>query len=266
MKTPAYHKSLETLHVNCLEPRAYFIPFADEKTAASRERSESDYFVPLCGEWDFRFFKSFEDVLREPPEYVGESGFDKISVPRSWQTYTDRGYDVPLYSNLEYPFPTDPPFVPDDNPCGLYVRKFTLDEKLSSRDLFLNFEGVDSCFYVWINGEFVGYSQVSHSPSEFEITGKTKAGSNRMAVLVLKWCDGTYLEDQDKLRFSGIFRDVELVLRPQEFVHDFTVQTPVAEDGSAEVTVRFDRVEGDLEIKCTLMHAEGKEIRRSDSN
>lgn len=136
MKTPAYHKSLETLHVNCLEPRAYFIPFADEKTAASRERSESDYFVPLCGEWDFRFFKSFEDVLCEPPEYVGEGEFDKISVPRSWQTYTDRGYDVPLYSNLEYPFPTDPPFVPDENPCGLYVRKFTLDEKLSSRDLF----------------------------------------------------------------------------------------------------------------------------------
>ena len=158
MKTPAYHKSLETLHVNCLEPRAYFIPFVDEKTAASRERSESDYFVSLCGEWNFRFFKSFEDVLREPPEYVGESGFDKISVPRSWQTYTDRGYDVPLYSNLEYPFPTDPPFVPDENPCGLYVRKFTLDEKLSSRDLFLNFEGVDSCFYVWLNGKFVGFS------------------------------------------------------------------------------------------------------------
>ena len=141
MRTPAYHKSLETLHVNCLEPRAYFIPFADEKTAATRERGQSDYFLSLCGEWDFRFFKSFEDVLREPPEYVGEGGFDKIAVPRSWQTYVDRGYDVPLYSNLEYPFPTDPPFVPDENPCGLYVRKFTLDEKLASRDLFLNFEG-----------------------------------------------------------------------------------------------------------------------------
>lgn len=128
MKTPAYHKSLETLHVNCLEPRAYFIPFADEKTAASRERSESDYFVPLCGEWDFRFFKSFEDVLREPPEYVGESGFDKISVPRSWQTYTDRGYDVPLYSNLEYPFPTDPPFVPDENPVTGHA--VTLDDMI----------------------------------------------------------------------------------------------------------------------------------------
>lgn len=146
MRTPAYHKSLETLHVNCLEPRAYFIPFADEKTAATRERGQSDYFLSLCGEWDFRFFKSFEDVLREPPEYVGEGGFDKIAVPRSWQTYVDRGYDVPLYSNLEYPFPTDPPFVPDENPCGLYVRKFTLDEKLASHDLFLNFEGVDSCF------------------------------------------------------------------------------------------------------------------------
>ncbi|MFR6590112.1 MAG: sugar-binding domain-containing protein [Gallintestinimicrobium sp.] len=141
-------------------------------------------------------------------------------------------------------------------------KDFTLTEKEVGERQFLYFE-VDSCFYVWINGEFVGYSQVSHSPSEFEITGKTKAGSNRMAVLVLKWCDGTYLEDQDKLRFSGIFRDVELVLRPQEFVHDFTVQTPVAEDGSAEVTVRFDRVEGTPEINCTLTDADGEEIGRA---
>ena len=220
MKTPAYHKSLETLHVNCLEPRAYFIPFADEKTAASRERSESDYFVPLCGEWDFRFFKSFEDVLREPPEYVGEGGFDKIAVPRSWQTYTDRGYDVPLYSNLEYPFPTDPPFVPDENPCGLYVRKFTLNEKLSSRDLFLNFEGVDSCFYVWLNGKFVGFSEVSHCTSEFDVTDFAVSGENTLCVLVVKWCPGTYLEDQDCFRFSGIFREVYLLARGKERLDD----------------------------------------------
>lgn len=93
MKTPAYHKSLETLHVNCLEPRAYFIPFADEKTAASRERSESDYFVPLCGEWDFRFFKSFEDVLREPPEYVG--GADLIKYP-----YRAAGRPIPTAATM----------------------------------------------------------------------------------------------------------------------------------------------------------------------
>lgn len=143
MKTPSYHKSLETLHVGCLEPRAYFIPFPDKKSALSRRRENSQYFISLCGEWDFRFFKSFEDVLREPPEYVDEGGFDKVDVPRSWQTYTGRGYDVPLYSNLEYPFPTDPPFVPDENPCGLYVKRFSLDESSASRELFLNFEGVD---------------------------------------------------------------------------------------------------------------------------
>lgn len=250
MKTPAYHKSLETLHVNCLEPRAYFIPFADEKTAASRERSESDYFVPLCGEWDFRFFKSFEDVLREPPEYVGESGFDKISVPRSWQTYTDRGYDVPLYSNLEYPFPTDPPFVPDDNPCGLYVRKFTLDEKLSSRDLFLNFEGVDSCFYVWLNGKFVGFSEVSHCTSEFDVTDFAVSGENTLCVLVVKWCPGTYLEDQDCFRFSGIFREVYLLARGKERLDDIFVKSYVSDDfNSAEL-----RVEAKLSIPCKVKY------------
>ena len=177
-----------------------------------------------------------------------------------------KGFGQKQYTNVRYPIPYDPPYAPGENPSGAYVKRFYADRKRSRRTSVLYFEGVDSCFYVWINGEFVGYSQVSHSPSEFEITGKTKAGSNRMAVLVLKWCDGTYLEDQDKLRFSGIFRDVELVLRPQEFVHDFTVQTPVAEDGSAEVTVRFDRVEGELEINCTLTDAEGKEIGRAVSH
>ena len=250
MKTPAYHKSLETLHVNCLEPRAYFIPFADEKTAASRERSESDYFVPLCGEWDFRFFKSFEDVLREPPEYVGESGFDKISIPRSWQTYTDRGYDVPLYSNLEYPFPTDPPFVPDENPCGLYVRKFTLDKKLFSRDLFLNFEGVDSCFYVWLNGKFVGFSEVSHCMSEFDVTDFAVSGENTLCVLVVKWCPGTYLEDQDCFRFSGIFREVYLLARGKERLDDIFVKSYVSDDfNSAEL-----RIEAKLSTPCDIKY------------
>lgn len=238
MRTPAYHKSLETLHVNCLEPRAYFIPFADEKTAATRERGQSDYFLSLCGEWDFRFFKSFEDVLREPPEYVGEGGFDKIAVPRSWQTYVDRGYDVPLYSNLEYPFPTDPPFVPDENPCGLYVRKFTLDEKLASRDLFLNFEGVDSCFYVWLNGKFVGFSEVSHCTSEFDVTAFAESGENTLCVLVVKWCPGTYLEDQDCFRFSGIFREVYLLARGRERFDDIFVRSCVSDDlASAELSV-----------------------------
>ena len=150
----------------------------------------------------------------------------------------------------EYPFPTDPPFVPDDNPCGLYVRKFTLDEKLSSRDLFLNFEGVDSCFYVWLNGKFVGFSEVSHCTSEFDVTDFAVSGENTLCVLVVKWCPGTYLEDQDCFRFSGIFREVYLLARGKERLDDIFVKSYVSDDfNSAEL-----RVEAKLSIPCDIKY------------
>ena len=255
MKVQNFYENLSTLHVGTMDNRCWYVPKQDGRESQ----------ILLSGDdWKFAWYPSVEEV----PEHFWEKdlekeGFINMEVPSCWQM---KGFGQKQYTNVRYPIPYDPPYAPGENPSGAYVKDFTLTEKEAGERQFLYFEGVDSCFYVWINGEFVGYSQVSHSPSEFEITGKTKAGSNRMAVLVLKWCDGTYLEDQDKLRFSGIFRDVELVLRPQEFVHDFTVQTPVAEDGSAEVTVRFDRVEGDLEINCTLTDAEGKEIGRAVSN
>ena len=244
MKVQNFYENLSTLHVGTMDNRCWYVPKQDGRESQ----------ILLSGDdWKFAWYPSVEEV----PEHFWEKdlekeGFINMEVPSCWQM---KGFGQKQYTNVRYPIPYDPPYVPNENPSGAYVKDFTLTEKEVGERQFLYFEGVDSCFYVWINGEFVGYSQVSHSPSEFEITGKTKAGSNRMAVLVLKWCDGTYLEDQDKLRFSGIFRDVELVLRPQEFVHDFTVQTPVAEDGSAEVTVRFDRVEGDPEINCTLTDA-----------
>ena len=255
MKVQNFYENLSTLHVGTMDNRCWYVPKQDGRESQ----------ILLSGDdWKFAWYPSVEEV----PEHFWEKdlekeGFINMEVPSCWQM---KGFGQKQYTNVRYPIPYDPPYVPSENPSGAYVKDFTLTEKEVGERQFLYFEGVDSCFYVWINGEFVGYSQVSHSPSEFEITGKTKAGSNRMAVLVLKWCDGTYLEDQDKLRFSGIFRDVELVLRPQKFVHDFTVQTPVAEDGRAEVTVRFDRVEGDLEINCTLTDAEGKEIGRAVSN
>lgn len=255
MKVQNFYENLSTLHVGTMDNRCWYVPKQDGRESQ----------ILLSGDdWKFAWYPSVEEV----PEHFWEKdlekeGFINMEVPSCWQM---KGFGQKQYTNVRYPIPYDPPYAPGENPSGAYVKDFTLTEKEVNERQFLYFEGVDSCFYVWINGEFVGYSQVSHSPSEFEITGKTKAGSNRMAVLVLKWCDGTYLEDQDKLRFSGIFRDVELVLRPQEFVHDFTVQTPVAEDGSAEVMVRFDRVEGDPEINCTLTDAEGKEIGRAVSN
>ena len=201
MKLPGYHQDLHTLHVNTLPNRAYYVPYSRSDGARRDVRAESDRFTSLNGEWRFRYFESTRDL----PEDLFAQGqpMDTILVPSVWQTY---GYDRQQYTNWRYPIPFDPPYVPTENPCGLYMRHFGIDKQEGRRTIV--FEGVDSCFYLWVNDRFIGYSQVSHSTSEFDITDAVRAGDNVVWVLVLKWCDGTYLEDQDKLRTSGIFRDV----------------------------------------------------------
>ncbi len=155
-----------------------------------------------------------------------------------WQNY---GYDTHQYVCNYYPFPYCPPFVPKENPSGAYVHVFSLSEEALKNRQYLNFEGVDSCFYVWVNGNFAGYSQVAHSTSEFDITDLVCAGENRLAVLVLKWCDGSYLEDQDKFRMSGIFRDVYLLERPAQHIRDLTIRTFLTEDlKSGELHVELE--------------------------
>lgn len=139
------------------------------------------------------------------------------------------GYDNHQYINVSYPIPFDFPYVPDQNPCGLYYRKFNLMD-FQGKQVYINFEGVDSCFYLFVNGNYAGYSQVSHSTSEFDITKYLHNGENSLTVLVLKWCDGTYFEDQDKLRMSGIFRDVYLLVRPENHLRDFKVITDCSND------------------------------------
>ncbi|MCQ2462554.1 MAG: DUF4981 domain-containing protein, partial [Clostridia bacterium] len=237
MKHPAYHKSLAFLHVGTEPHRAYYIPYESEKAALAFRRENSAFFRSLNGEWKFLYNKSFEDL----PDGFEEADFgicalDTVTVPRCWQTYVERDYDKPLYSNLRYPFPTDPPHVPEENPCGIYFR----DVELSDTDgrFYLNFEGVGSCFYLYVNGCFAGYSQISHSTSEFEITDYIKNGINRFTVAVVKWCDGTYLEDQDFFRLSGIFRDVYILKRTENHVHDVEINTVLNEKLNAcEITV-----------------------------
>lgn len=251
MKVEKYYEDLHTLHVGTMENRCYYVPRAVNGKERSRMLSGED--------WKFAFFPAVEEV---PDDFADPgfepAGFVNMEVPSCWQA---KGYDHKQYTNVRYPFPYDPPYVPDENPCGAYIKEFELSCAENLMRQFLYFEGVDSCFYVWVNGEFVGYSQVSHSPSEFEITGKTKEGKNRLCVLVMKWCDGSYLEDQDKLRFSGIFRDVTLILRPEAFLHDFTVSTPVdLKHDCAAVEIRFDRIEGSLSVECELTDAAGKRI------
>ena len=180
-----YHKSLKSLHVGCKAPRAYFIPYEDEASALSGVRNASPRFKTLIGTWDFKFYSSILDL---PDCYTKDIEFsEKLDVPMNWQMKLDRGYDCMQYTNVDYPIPLDPPYVPEENPAGLYRRSFTITkEELSNREIMLNFEGVDSCFYLFINGKFVGYSQVSHMTSEFNVTEFVCEGENEIAVLVLK--------------------------------------------------------------------------------
>ena len=219
-----FHKELDTLHVGCAAPRAYYIPHSVDTAKKAIAREDSDRFLSLCGEWEFRYYRSVEE-LDDPALDVAMEGAETIPVPRSWQTMLGRGYDIPHYTNVEYPFVVDPPHVPVDNPCGLYRRTLSVTAAMLEKDVMLNFEGVDSCFYLYINGVFVGYSQVSHMTSEFNVTPYLHEGDNELRVLVLKWCDGSYLEDQDKYRLSGIFREVYLLLRDRVRVEDVFVRT-----------------------------------------
>ena len=233
------HQNEKKLHVGCEAPRAYFIPYQSEAAAKADNRGASDYFTSLCGDWDFRFYPTLDALEDFRCAAFDRTAMDKMPVPRSWQTMLGRGYDTPNYTNVNYPFPFDPPFVPDRNPCGLYMRELEVDAKtLQDKRLYLNFEGVDSCFYLFVNNTYVGYSQVSHMTSEFEVTSYLQPGINTVALVVLKWCDGSYLEDQDKFRFSGIFREVYLLARDKTHLSDIEIKTVLAEDfGSATVEV-----------------------------
>lgn len=240
MIVPRYYEELSVLHENTMPARAYYIPSSKRMDNLVEHREESDRMQFLNGTWKFRYFASIYDVQDAFYEKGYDvSDFDEINVPGVWQM---AGYDSHQYTNIRYPFPFDPPYVPQDIPCGAYVYAFDYKRDAKAGKTFLNFEGVDSCFYVWLNGKYVGYSQVSHATSEFDVTAVIEEGSNTIAVLVLKWCDGSYLEDQDKFRMSGIFRDVYLLKRPEQAVRDYRITTEVAEDkAKVNLEITFDR-------------------------
>ena len=224
MIVPRYFEDLGVLHEHTLPPRAYYVPASAPAASTPWGRETSDRFHLLNGRWAFRYLPSIHDLTEpfwETPDAAPE-GFTMIQVPSTWQHL---GYDHHQYTNVRYPIPFDPPHVPQDNPCGAYIRDFDHIPDPAAPTTQLVFEGVDSCFYVWLNGTYVGYSQVSHATAEFDVTGHIRPGTNRLAVLVLKWCDGTYLEDQDKFRTSGIFRDVYLLNRPEAVLFDYAVTT-----------------------------------------
>ncbi len=255
------HQDPHKLHIGCEAPRAYFIPYQNDAAARTDNRGGSSFFTSLCGEWDFRYYPSVHAVEDFTVPNFSREGFDKMQVPRSWQTVLGRGYDVPNYTNQRYPFPFDPPYLPNDIPCGLYMREmFVREELIASKRLYLNFEGVDSCFYLFVNGKFAAYSQVSHMTSEVDVTDYVHAGNNTLAVLVLKWCDGSYIEDQDKFRLSGIFREVYLLARDPVHVTDIDVRTYLTNnytDAEARVALK---VSGDAAVSYCLVSPNGDTV------
>lgn len=204
---------------NRLKTRAFYIP-----------KGISEY-IKLNGIWNFAFFEENYNL----PEKVEK--WDKIKVPSCWQL---EGYENPNYCNINYPFPIDPPYVPDKNPCGVYQRSFNI-EKLWGKVYFV-FEGVASCAFLYINDRYVGFTQGNHFSAEFDITDYAKEGENTVTVKVLKWCVGSYLEDQDHFRYNGIFRDVYLLQRPFNHITDVEI-IPNSEainikiDGTANATI-----------------------------
>jgi len=206
------YEKLEFIHENTLKPRAHYIPYQSLEAALQGDRNKSEYFILLNGEWDFKYYERDIDC----PEIIKE--WDKIDVPSCWQS---RGYDKSYYTNVNYPYPVDPPYVPDDNPVGVYRKVVNITEEKASLDNTIVFEGVSSCVELFVNGEYVGFSTVSHSTSEFPVTFKT--GENEIIAKVYKWCAGSYLEDQDFFRNNGIFRDVYILSRPEGHLHDVEI-------------------------------------------
>ena len=219
-----YHENLSIHHVNMMQRRSYYIPFIDATEAINiKDRTNQFNFFSLNGKWDFNYFPSLQ--LIKDFNHINEINLsDSIAVPSVWQM---KGYDYNQYTNVKYPIPYNPPFVPTDNPCAIYKKEFDFNIDSEKQDYHINFEGIDSCFYFWINDKFVGYSQISHSISEFDISNYLVNGKNTITVLVLKWCDGTYFEDQDKFRMSGIFRDVYILTRSKSRINDFKLTTSV---------------------------------------
>ncbi|MDR1598677.1 MAG: DUF4981 domain-containing protein [Oscillospiraceae bacterium] len=232
---------LNALHLNRLPPRAIDIPYSAEDAARRFERGASDRFLSLNGVWDFAYLESPDLIPVSFPVAEPES-YDTLPVPGSWQMH---GFGSPQYTNVKFPIPYDPPYVPDDAPVGIYRRAFGIPDSWSGQRLVLRFDGVDSYFDVYVNGQLAGFSKGAHYPAEFDIGRFARKGMNILHVLVRQWSDATYLEDQDKWRLSGIFRDVSLLCLPPTHIWDLVADAGLAEDlTTGTLNIGVDALDG----------------------
>ncbi|MBM7570408.1 glycoside hydrolase family 2 TIM barrel-domain containing protein [Aquibacillus albus] len=229
------------LQRNRLDDRAYFFSYSNHASALTYDRGQSDKFKLLNGTWKFNYTETPQEA--ESLGFNQVDDWDDIPVPSCWQM---QGYGYPHYTNVQYPFPVEPPHVPTENPTGTYWREFYVSDEWLTEQLILRFEGVDSAFHLWINGQEVGYSQGSRIPAEFDITPYIQKGKNSIGVRVYQWSDGSYIEDQDMWWLSGIFRDVYLLAKPNVHIYDFFVKTNL-DSNYEHATLQLDTI-----IKNTL--------------
>ncbi len=251
-KMPADWENPAVTQINKEEPRAWFIPFAEKGEVDPDNRWASSLIYSLNGDWQFHLSKN----PGERPFYFFKDDFDSrqwktIPVPSNWEL---QGYEYPIYKNSEYPFEKNPPHTPKHyNPVGSYKRSFDIPKNWDGQEIFLHFGGVSSAMYVWVNEQLVGYSEDSKTPAEFNITKYLKLGANSLAVEVYKWSDGSYLEDQDFWRLSGITRDVFLLARHPNHVRDFRVMASLADDYTTGVFHLDTEITGGTESNKTAL-------------
>eukprot|EP00884_Botryococcus_braunii_P014326 jgi/Botrbrau1/22895/Bobra.0065s0048.1 len=215
-------------------------------TRAAQAESNPSLLAMNGGSWKFKLFDSPENVQQEfrKPDY-DDSTWSQIEVPGNWEM---QGHGIPIYTNFQYPWPVTPPFVPAANPTGCYRTSFNIPEDWQGKRIFLTFEGVNNAFYCWVNGESVGYSQDSCLPAEFDVTCHVKVGRNTLAVQVMRFSDGSYLEKQDHWWLSGLYRQVGLLAKPAVHIANYVVRTPL--ELSLEGTPTSARVEVDVYLSA----------------
>ena len=231
--------------------RATLIPYPDVPSARADQRALSPYYLGLNGQWRFSYYASPRDV-EELSGSAGPCQEGEIQVPGVWQL---QGYGAPQYTNVRYPIPYDPPYVPDDTPVGVYERSFYLPASFSGRQTVLRLEGVSSCCYAYVNGNLCGFSKCPHLPAEFDISHALLPGSNQLKIIVLQWSDGTYLEDQDMWRFAGLFRDVSLLSFGRSRIRDINADALLLPGGDGQLTVKAQTA-GAKEIAFALLDGE----------
>ncbi len=242
-------ENTEIFAVNKEPAHASFIPFEKESAELWRHKFDSPFIQTLNGTWKFNFVKKPADRPRDFYQSSFDvSGWADIQVPGNWEL---QGFGTPIYTDVSYPFPANPPFIPNEfNPVGSYKRTFSIPANWDQKEVFIHLGSVKSAFYIWINGEKVGYSQGSKVPAEFNITSYLQAGENSVSLEVYRWSDGAYLEDQDYWKISGLERDVYLTARPKFHLFDFHLKAGLSndyKDGQFELTTTFrgDKKEGD---------------------